>query len=464
MSSPSADNRYTRGIADFVSGLQYDRIPQEVRQRIKLLLLDALGCGIYGAPLEWSRILQRQLAAVDATRACSVWGAKDRLSAPHAALVNGSQVQGFELDDTHLLGVLHTGAVVLPALVPVAETHPGLTGKEFIAAAVAGYEIGPRVGMCMGNEHIAQGWHSGATVGVFAAAAAAARGLKLDAGRTVHAIGIAGTQSAGLMAAQFGSMVKRMHAGRAAQSGLYGALLAQGGFTGITNVFESEYGGFCTTFSRSTDGFRLEALTAGLSSEWQTLGVRLKLYACNGSTHSSIDAVRELQAEHPFGAADVEKIVVHGSKSTVGHVGWKYEPQGMTAAQLNLGYVLATWLMDGECFVDQFTEKKLAEPARIALAHKVEAIHDPAITAKGPRFRQMVRVEVRLKDGTRLEREVVIARRKEHIATESEIVKKFEDLAGHVLARGQVEALRDTVLGLEREGDAAKIALLMHKN
>jgi 2-methylcitrate dehydratase PrpD len=464
MSSPSADNRYTRGIADFVSGLQYDRIPQEVRQRIKLLMLDALGCGIYGAPLEWSRILQRQLAAVDATRTCAVWGAHDQLSAPHAALVNGSQVQGFELDDTHLLGVLHTGAVVLPALVAVAETHPGLSGKEFMAAAVAGYEIGPRVGMCMGNEHISQGWHSGATVGVFAAVAAAARGLALDTGRTVHAIGIAGTQSSGLMAAQFGSMVKRMHAGRAAQSGLYGALFAQGGFTGIVNVFESEYGGFCTTFSRSTDGFRLEALTAELNSEWQTLGVRLKLYACNGSTHSSIDAIRELQAEHPFGAADVEKIVVHGSKSTVGHVGWKYEPQGMTAAQLNLGYVLATWLMDGECFVDQFTEKKLTEPARIALAHKVEAIHDPEITAKGPKFRQMVRVEVHLKGGKRLERTVEIARRKANIATESEIVKKFEDLAGRVLPRGQVEALRDTVLGLERESDAAKVAQLMHKN
>jgi aconitate decarboxylase len=463
MSQQPSDSRFTRGIADFVSGLQYDRIPQEVRSRIKLVMLDALGCGIYGADLEWSRILQGRLGELDATRACAVWGTGQKLSAPHAALVNGTQVQGFELDDTHLLGVLHSGAVVLPALIAVAETRPGLSGKEFLAAAVAGYEVGPRVGICMGNEHIAQGWHSGATVGVFAAAASAARGLKLDVGKTVHALGIAGTQSSGLMAAQFGSMVKRMHAGRAAQSGLYGAQFADAGFTGIVNVFESEYGGFCTTFSRSTDRFKLDALTAGFGSEWQTLGVRLKLYSCNGSTHSTLDAIRELQAEHSFGADDVMKIVVHGSRSTVEHVGWKYEPQGLTAAQLNLGYCVATLIIDGECFVDQFTEDRLADPARMALAHKVEARHDPDITAKGPKFRQMVRVEVHLKDGTRLERTVEVARRKKEIASEAEIVAKFQYLAGHVLPKKQVEQLRDAVLGLEREADAARIARLMSK-
>jgi aconitate decarboxylase len=461
MSQQLSDGRYTRGIAEFVSGLRYEKIPQEVRRRIKLLILDALGCGLHGAGLEWSRILRRRLGELDVTPACAAWGTSQKLSAPHAALINGAQVQGFELDDTHLLGILHCGAVVLPALVPVAETRPGLSGAEFLAAAVAGYEIGPRVGICMGNEHIAQGWHSGATVGVFAAAAAAARGLGLDAAKTVHALGIAGTQSAGLMAAQFGSMVKRMHAGRAAQSGFYGAQLADAGFTGIVNVFESEYGGFCTTFSRSTDRFRLDALTAGLGSEWQTLGVRLKLYACNGSIHSTLDAIRELQAARPFGAADVEKIVVHGSKGTVEHVGWKYEPRGLTAAQLNLGYCVATLLVEGECFVDQFTEDKLSNPARIALAARVEARHDPDITGRGPQFRQMVRVEVLLRDGVRLERTVELARRKQELAGESEIVEKFQNLAGHVLPKRQIEELRDGVLGLEREKDASRIARLM---
>src|SRR5689334_23678412 len=188
------DNRYTAGIADFVSKLRYEDIPAAVRTRIRLLILDSIGCALYGADLEWTRILQRTLGELDTTRACAVWGTGLRLSAPHAALINGTQVQGFELDDVHRQGVLHVGAVVLPALIAIAETRPGMSGRDFLTAAVAGYEIGPRVGICMGPEHIAQGWHSGATVGVFSAAAGAARALRLDPQRTVHALGIAGTQ------------------------------------------------------------------------------------------------------------------------------------------------------------------------------------------------------------------------------------------------------------------------------
>ena len=211
----------------------------EVKARIKLLMLDALGCALYGADLEWSRMLQHTLTQVDASRTCNVWGTTRKLSAPHAALINGTQVQGFELDDVHRAGVLHVGAVVLPSLISITEMRPGMSGREFITAAVAGYEIGPRVGLCMRPDHLLQGWHSGATLGVFSSAAGAARALKLDVDKTVHALGIAGTQSAGLMAAQYGAMVKRMHAGRASQSGLYGALIAESGFTGSLTCWKA---------------------------------------------------------------------------------------------------------------------------------------------------------------------------------------------------------------------------------
>ena len=108
-------NPYTRGLAEFTAGLRYEQIPPEVRERLKLLILDALGCALYGAELEWCRILRRTLLAVDPAGACGVWGTHERLSAPHAALANGTQVQSFELDDVHRAGVLHVGAVVLPA-------------------------------------------------------------------------------------------------------------------------------------------------------------------------------------------------------------------------------------------------------------------------------------------------------------------------------------------------------------
>ena len=457
-----SSNPYTRGVAEFVSGLRYEAIPREVRERAKLLVLDSLGCALYGARLEWCRILQRTLKKLDGSGACRVWGTAQRLSAPHAALANGTQVQGFELDDVHREGVLHVGAVVLPALVAVAELRRGMSGREFLTAAVAGYEVGPRVGLCMGQEHIGQGWHSGATLGVFSAGAGAARGLKLDVDRTVHALGIAGTQAAGLMAAQYGAMVKRMHAGRASQSGLYGALLAEAGFTGIADVFESEYGGFCTTFSRSRDRFRLPELTAGLGSVWQTMGVALKFYSCVGSNHTALDALREMRAERAFGAKDVKKIIVHASQVTVDHAGWRYRPQSLASAQMNLAFCAATFLLEGDCFVDQFSERIVADPERMALAEKVEVRPDPEISAKGAKYRHSVRVEVILDDGSRLERKVEAPRGSEpNFASEVQVVAKFEKLAAHALKRSQAQQLRDAVLGMEKARDAAHLAQLM---
>src|SRR5262245_23088855 len=158
-----ADNPYTRRMAEFISGLRYETVPPEVMHRLKFLILDSFGCALYCSALEWSRILQRSLGKLDTTPSCVVWGTNQKVSAPHAALINGSQIQGFEIDDVHIVGMLHVGAIVLPPLMPIAETRAGMTGKEFMTAAVAGYEIGPRIGLCMGNEHVAQGWHSGAT-------------------------------------------------------------------------------------------------------------------------------------------------------------------------------------------------------------------------------------------------------------------------------------------------------------
>ena len=458
----SQTNQYTRGIADFVAGLRYGDIPGEVIDRIKLLILDSLGCAIFGADLPWSRILIDTLAEVDTSQGCTVWGTNQRISAPHAALINGALVQSFELDDVHRVGVLHVGAVTLPAVLAVAETRPGLNGQDFLTAAVAGYEIGPRVGMCMGQEHIGQGWHSGATVGVFSAAAGAASALKLSTEQTVHALGIAGTQSAGLMAAQFGAMVKRAHAGRSSQSGLYGALLAARDYTGIIDVFENEYGGFCTTFSRSTDRFNRAELVAGLGERWETTKIALKFYSCVGSNHTTLDALRDMRTEHPFSAADVAGITVHGSRVTMDHVGWPYAPQGLTSAQLNLPYCVAVMLLDGDVFTDQFTEAMVADPERIAVSQLVEVREDQAITARGKAFRHMVRVELRLKDGTQMERTVEAPRGSEHsFAEASDVIAKFRKLARSRLGADQVERIVDAVMNAEQMTECGDLARLL---
>jgi aconitate decarboxylase len=259
-------------------------------------------------------------------------------------------------------------------------------------------------------------------------------------------------------------MVKRMHAGRAAQSGLYGALLAEAGFTGIVNVFESEYGGFCSTFSRSHDRFNLTELTSGLGERFETMMISLKFYSCVGSNHTTLDAICAIRTRHAFTVEDVEQIVVGASQVTVDHVGWKYSPEGVTSAQLNLPFCVATVLLEGDVFVDQFSEAALTDPARMALAAKVRVIHDPDITARGTKFRHMVRVEVFLRDGTVLRETVEVPRGSERrFAPEAEIVEKFEKLAGHVLSAHDMESIRDAVLHFEKLPDARMLTSLLAK-
>src|SRR5471032_180940 len=457
--SGASNNLHTRAIAQFISQLRYEDIPAEVIGRIKLLILDSLGCALYGSNLEWSRILRATLGGLDITKACRVWGTSEFLSAPHAALVNGTLIQSFELDDVHRQGVLHVGAVTLPPLLAVTEIRPGLSGRDFLRSAVAGYEIGPRVGKCMGPQHIGQGWHSGATVGVFSAVSGVAAALRLSSEQVVHALGIAGTQASGLMAAQYGAMVKRMHAGRAAQSGLYGALLAEAGFTGIVDVFESPYGGFCSTFSRSSDRFNLDELSWELGRQWETMRVSLKFYSCVGSNHTTLDAIRSLQEKTPFGADDIASIVVHGSQVTVEHVGWPYTPQGLGSAQLNLPFCVATLLLEGDVFVDQFTDAVVDDQRRIALSKKVSVLHDPAITARGSNYRHMVRVEVQLKNGIKLEQTVEAPRGSEaSFASEADIVRKFKTLATHAVSAAKTDEVVNLVLGADKLARADEIA------
>jgi 2-methylcitrate dehydratase PrpD len=169
-----------------------------------------------------------------------------------------------------------------------------------------------------------------------------------------------------------------------------------------------------------------------------------------------------MQKTRPFKADEVKRIRVWGHQVTVDHVGWPYRPAGVTAAQLNLSFCVATLLLEGDVFVDQFSEEMVSNPARMALAEKVEVIHDPEITAMGREFRHLVRVEVELKDGTVLKESAEAYRGSEkNFGTDADIIDKFEKLVCHILPRGQADRLRDTVLGLEKVERATDLVHLL---
>ncbi len=132
-------------------------------------------------------------------------------------------------------------------------------------------------------------------------------------------------------------------------------------------MFEAPYGGFCTTFSRSQDRFDLDELSAALGERFETMRISLKFYSCVGSNHTTLDAIRDIARRHPFTPPELDKIVIHGSQVTVDHVGWPYRPEGLTAAQLNLPFCVATLLLEGDVFVEQFKPEAVDDARRIAL-------------------------------------------------------------------------------------------------
>jgi len=190
-------------------------------------------------------------------------------------------------------------------------------------------------------------------------------------------------------------------------------------------------------------------LSAGLGERFETLRISLKFYSCVGSNHTTLDAIRDIRKRRPFAVEDVDSIVVHASQVTLDHAGWPYKPEGLTAAQLNLPFCVATLLIEGGVFVDEFTPDCVADPARIALARKVKVVHDPAITALGAAYRHKARVEINFRDGSS-ETETREAPRgsEQSFASADDIARKFRKLAEPSMGT-QTDAIVETILDLD---------------
>ena len=237
----------TAKLAEWASTLEFDAIPPSVVDAAETLVLDCVGCTLFASIMPWSRLVQEHVLAEDGPSVAGVWGTRIRTSATLAALANGTAGHGFEIDDVDHRSGLHVGSVTVPVALALAETDGGWAGLDFLTALVAGFEVGLRVGASIEPGHFLRGYHPQGTMGPIAATAVAARGLGLDPAQTAHAFGLAASMAAGLMGAQQGGMVKRLHAGRSGESGVVAARLAQRGFTGTDNVFDLDFGGYCST-------------------------------------------------------------------------------------------------------------------------------------------------------------------------------------------------------------------------
>ncbi len=449
----------TRDLAAYASQLKFEDIPRAVVARMNDCVLDSIGCCLHGVTLPWTRKVQEMVLAEGGAPVASIFGGGGRTSVSQAVLVNGTAGHAFELDDIHKESIVHPGSLAMPVAVALAEAAGGASGRDLITAMVAGYEVGTRVGNAATMSLFLRGFHPQGTSGAFVAAATAGRMLALDPVQMQHTLGIVGSQAGGLMAAQEGAMVKRFHCGRAAQSGVYSALLARRGFTGITNVLEAPYGGYLSSLSDKPAPARL---TAGLGTVWETANVGYKPHASVTSIHTALDALADLMRENGLTADDIASVDAGLSHMTHVHCAWKYEAQGVTAAQMNLYYGLAVIAFDGAAFVEQYREDRLRDPRIFDFIGRIHARVDPGIEAMGPAFRHAARIQVETRDRRVFAREILHRRGSpENPLKPADIEYKFRNVARGCLAPRRLERVIELCKTLDRLADTRELIAIL---
>jgi len=448
----------TRDLAAFAAGLRFEDLPARVVEQAKLNLLDGIGVCLHGATLPWTRLLHQVVLAEGATPSVSLWGTGARGSWAQAALANGTAGHAFEMDDIHKESVLHPNSLTSPIALGFAEAR-GATGRQMLTAIVAGYECGTRVGNAATTALFLNGFHPQGTSGTIVAAATAGSLMGLDAAGMRNAFGIAGSCAAGLMAAQEGAMVKRLHAGRAGESGVRAAELAARGFTGISDIFEAPYGGFLSSLARTP---KPEKLTAGLGETWETLNTGFKMYPTVTSIHAALDSLRRVMADAGLRAEDIERIEVGIGHMTYVHCAWTYKPAGITAAQMNLFYGMAVTALAGQVTAAAFTEDKLAAPEIMAMIARITAHEDPELEAMGPAFRHAARLVVVTKDGRTLRHEELHRRASpENPVTAAEVEEKFRGNLEGILTRAEQDVVVSAVERFETLTDFAPLLAVL---
>lgn len=459
----------TGTLSRWVVDTKLDDIPVGVRNHALTIMLDGVGCGLVGAQLPWSRLGVAAVTGLDGGGSHVVVGHDLRTSGPSAAMLNGSFIQGFELDDYFPDAAWHASAALLPALLAASEQHK-TSGAEFLRAMVLGMETGSRVGRALrGPQMISRGWHPGAVFGGPAAAVAAGTIYGLDAGTVEDALGMAATQACGLMSAQFESMVKRMQHGFAARNGLTAAALAANGYVGIKRVFEREMG-MLAVFGEGHDPV-VHAISDGLGERWDTSAFAVKPYSAQAMTHGAVDAARAVRAQltntqgsnqRSLDVNAIDAVEVHVGKTAYDHGAFPIKrPLSATSAQMSLRYTVAVTLLEGTALLAQYRTSRLDDDTTWAVIDRLKITHDQAFDE--PSHMYGGRVRVRTTDGTTYDHGVASPTGgPEHLLSREQVTNKFQTITADVIDSDRVQQIEDLVLHLDEhhDGPTHLVALL----
>ena len=436
----------TRELARFLVDSHWSGIPREVKHEAKRALLNWLGCALGGCNDPTVDTALAALRDFAGPPQAALLGRRERLDILNAALLNGIGSNILDFDDTHLRTVIHPTVPVASALVALAEYVP-VTGAQFLHAFILGVETECRVGIAATPAHYEAGWHITATCGVFGAAAACGKLLKLDELQMTWALGIAATQASGLTS-MLGSQSKPYNMGHAARNGLAAALLAQKNFTSSERGIEAPRG-FAHVLSPRCD---LDALVAGLGESWELTQNAYKPYPCGIVVHPFIDACLQLRREHGITPDAIERIELRVHPLVMRLTG-NPAPRTGLEAKLSVQHCVAAAFVVGTVGVKEFTDACAIDPATVALRARVTATVDDAIAADA------ADTVVVLKDGTRHHLFVPHASGSlEKPLSDAEIEAKFTALAAWGFSTCNALDVIELMWSFDNINDAAALA------
>ncbi|MBV8889433.1 MAG: MmgE/PrpD family protein [Alphaproteobacteria bacterium] len=435
------------GMAERIAAIRYQRLPAEAIAWAKIAILDTIGVALAGGAEPCARIVCQMLEAGGAGGACLVFGSTRRMAPLDAALVNGTAAHALDFDDvSNSLGG-HPSAPLLPGLLALAETRP-TSGRDFIAAYVAGFETEARLGRGVHFHHYEKGWHPTATLGVFGAAAACCHLLGLAPLVIAQALAIAASLAGGIKA-NFGTMTKPLHVGHTARNGLMAALLARDGFTANPAALEHRQG-FLHVFN-GAGAFDAEAILRAWGEPFDIVdpGLGIKQHPCCGSTHPPVDALLALRAEHELQSDEVERIDSWTHARRLAHTD-RPDPQSGLDAKFSVQYCLARALLHGRLRLNDFEGDAWRDATVRALLPRIHAAPHPEIGQSGGEPLG-AEVHVTLRDGRVLTGTVgsALGRGPGNPLPADALAAKFVDCAGRVLPSGSVARLREMLENLE---------------
>ncbi|PEQ11361.1 hypothetical protein B2G71_17565 [Novosphingobium sp. PC22D] len=434
-------------------------------------ILDGLAVMVGGSQQPGMAPLARYIAATGGNGTSRPLGAGDVKLPPHlAALWTGTAGHAMDWDDTQLAEgpgrpyglLMHPTVPPLAASLALldqvaAETGAPVDGGRFVDAFATGFEVGCKIAEAINPEHYMRGFHTSGTIGTFAATAAACRMLGLDAAATARAIGIAASCAAGVRA-NFGTMTKPFHVGRAAENGVTAALLAREGFSANTEALDGKWG--YLTIAGPGGEPELVRDRFGAPYSMVTPGVSIKPYPSGVLTHPSMDALLFLMCDEGIAADAIDSIVLHAGFNVLGPIRFRIAKTELEG-KFSFAFLLAAIALRGRCGKDEFTDEFVASPACQAMQARIETHHDEAIDAMGwDKIRS--RVAVRLKDGRVLERWADEAYRggPDNPLTDSQLESKFADNASGLLSAERQDEVFAFLRTIEQASDAGRAIAL----